>query len=177
MNLFIYYLYLSLLRQTICWTAALTEVAVILATRNPKLPISQKIIAKLVFSGSADGIRPTPLFFLGIFMASVGGYIRYSCYRTLGKLFTFEMSIRDEHRLITHGPYRVVRHPAYTGVILTIIGIICWHSSSVRIVFTFRACHLFTFSARSSLLILGLMGQGMWNVGDQVWTECCFAIS
>ena len=110
-------------------------------------------------------------------MASLSGYIRYSCYRTLGKLFTFEMNIRDGHRLITNGPHPVVRHPAYTGVILTMIGIIYWHSSSVRIAFTFRAYHLFTFSARSSLLILGLMGQGMWSVGDQVWTECCFAVS
>ena len=112
----------------------MAEVAVILAARNPELPIFKNIMANLVFSASADSIKPTPLFFLGTFMAGLGGYIRYSCYRALGKLFTFEMSIRNGHQLITDGPYSVVRHPAYTGVILTMIGIICWHSSPVRVI-------------------------------------------
>ena len=92
-------------------------------------------MANLVFSGSPDSIRSTPLFFLGAFLAALGGYIRYCCFRALGRLFTFEMSIRDEHELITDGPYGVVRHPSYTGAILTVIGIILWHSSPVRISF------------------------------------------
>ena len=121
------------LSQTICWTIALCEVAVIFAARNPTLFISQQIIGHLVFSGSADSIRPTSLFFVGAFMVTLGGYIRYSCFQALGRLFTFEMSIRDEHELITNGPYSIVRHPSYTGALLTLIGIICWHSSPVRI--------------------------------------------
>lgn len=120
--------------QTICWTAALAEVATILAAVNPQLPISHKILAKVVFSGNADNIRPSPLFFFGTFLAGLGGYIRYSCYRALGKFFTFEMSIRKGHQLITNGPYRVVRHPAYTGIIFSVTGLICWHGSPVRIV-------------------------------------------
>ena len=122
---------ISLLSQTLCWTIALCEVAAIFAARNPTLPISQIIIGHLVFYGSADSIRPTSLFFLGAFIITLGGYIRYSCFRALGRLFTFEMSIRDEHELITDGPYSVVRHPSYTGALLTLIGIICWHSSPV----------------------------------------------
>ncbi|KAF8813932.1 hypothetical protein BYT27DRAFT_7083451 [Phlegmacium glaucopus] len=118
-----------LLIKTLCYAAALAETAVILAARNAELPISQKIIANLVFSGSANNIRPTPLFFLGTFMTGLGGYIRYTCYRALGRLFTFEMSIRNNHQLITDGPYSVVRHPAYTGAILTVAGIICCHTS------------------------------------------------
>jgi protein-S-isoprenylcysteine O-methyltransferase Ste14 len=120
------------LSQTICWTIALCEVAAIFAARNPTLPISQEIIGYLVFSGSVDTIRPTYLFFLGTFIVALGGYIRYSCFRALGRLFTFEMTIRDEHTLITDGPYSIVRHPSYTGALLTLIGIICWHSSPVR---------------------------------------------
>jgi protein-S-isoprenylcysteine O-methyltransferase Ste14 len=130
--------------QTICWTIALCEAAVIFAAGNPTLLISQKIMASLVFSGSADSIRPTPLFFIGALMATVGGYIRYCCFRALGRLFTFEMSIRDEHELITDGPYSIVRHPSYTGALLTVIGIIFWHSSPVSLL----AC-IFIFLAYS----------------------------
>ena len=103
------------------------EVAVIFAARNLTLSISQKIIGHFVFSERAEStisIRPTSLFFVGAFVVALGGYIRYSCFRALGRLFTFEMSIRDEHKLITNGPYSVVRHPSYTGALLTVIGII-----------------------------------------------------
>ena len=121
------------LSQTICWTIAFCEVATIFAARTPTLPISRKIIGHLMFSGSAESIRPTYLFFLAAFMITLGGYIRYSCFKALGRLFTFEMSIRDKHELITNGPYSIVRHPSYTGALLTLIGIIFWHSSPVRI--------------------------------------------
>ena len=119
--------------QTICWTIALCEVTVVFAARNPSLSISQQIIGHLVFFGSADRIQPTSLFFVGAFMVTLGGYIRYSCFQALGRLFTFEMSIRDKHELITNGPYSVVRHPSYTGALLTLIGTVFWHNSPVRI--------------------------------------------
>ncbi|KAF8973010.1 hypothetical protein BDZ97DRAFT_1778756 [Flammula alnicola] len=62
-------------------------------------------------------------------MTSVGGYIRWSCYQALGHLFTFEMSIRKDHQLISDGPYSIVRHPGYTGILLTVMGITYWHAS------------------------------------------------
>lgn len=130
----------------ICWTAGLAEGAVILAARNPGFSVSQKIIANLVISGSADNIRPTPLFFLGTFMTGLGGYIRYICYRALGRLFTFEMSIRNGHQLVTNGPYSIVRHPAYIGVILTMTGITCCHSSPVRLCLVNLLSILITFA-------------------------------
>jgi protein-S-isoprenylcysteine O-methyltransferase Ste14 len=40
----------------------------------------------------------------------------------LGRFFTFELSIRDGHKLITSGPYSVVRHPSYTGLLMCFIG-------------------------------------------------------
>ncbi|KAF8160664.1 hypothetical protein B0H34DRAFT_795552 [Crassisporium funariophilum] len=119
-----------ILVKTISWSVALAEIAVIIASQSPSRPISQQILSKFVISGSSENIRPTALFFLGTFMAGLGGYIRYSCYRALGRLFTFEMSIRKDHRLVTGGPYAVVRHPGYTGVLVTVSGFICWHGSA-----------------------------------------------
>jgi protein-S-isoprenylcysteine O-methyltransferase Ste14 len=85
----------------------------------------------LVFNGAAEKIQFSSLFLLGTFLTGLGGYIRYSCYRELGRLFTFEMSIRKDHKLVTSGPYSIVRHPGYTGAVLTVVGIICWHACSV----------------------------------------------
>jgi protein-S-isoprenylcysteine O-methyltransferase len=42
---------------------------------------------------------------------------------TLGKHFRFTVHIHDDHKLVTNGPYRVLRHPAYTGGLFTISGI------------------------------------------------------
>lgn len=33
----------------------------------------------------------------------------------MGSFFTFNITIKDKHRLITNGPYAFVRHPGYTG--------------------------------------------------------------
>ncbi|KAL9708704.1 hypothetical protein Ac2012v2_008253 [Leucoagaricus gongylophorus] len=68
-------------------------------------------------------------FFVGTFMASIGGLIRYKCYRAMGSLFTFETSIRKGHTLITSGPYAIVRHPSYAGFTLVVIGMFLVHGS------------------------------------------------
>jgi len=51
-------------------------------------------------------------------------------------MFTFEMSIRKEHILVTSGPYGVVRHPGYTGALLAIGGMLLLHASEVSFVLT-----------------------------------------
>lgn len=32
------------------------------------------------------------------------------------------MSIKEDHQLITSGPYALVRHPIYTGLLLALVG-------------------------------------------------------
>ncbi|KAF9450393.1 ICMT-domain-containing protein [Macrolepiota fuliginosa MF-IS2] len=66
-----------------------------------------------------------PIFVLGTALTLFSAILRLWCYRTLGPLFTFEITIRPKHELITHGPYSYVRHPSYTGVHLTLIGATC----------------------------------------------------
>ncbi|KAF4620821.1 hypothetical protein D9613_000510 [Agrocybe pediades] len=120
-----------LLVQTIFWLASLAEAATILASQNPQSACSQRILKLLVLSHTAEDIRvrPTVTFFLGVILICFGSYIRWSCFRALGRMFTFEMSIRKDHQLIRDGFYSMVRHPAYTGVLLTQAGIMCWHAT------------------------------------------------
>ncbi|KIJ61772.1 hypothetical protein HYDPIDRAFT_95911, partial [Hydnomerulius pinastri MD-312] len=55
---------------------------------------------------------------------------RWQCYRALGQLFTFHLSIRKDHRLVTEGPYSTVRHPSYTAGLMTLLGALLAHGSS-----------------------------------------------
>lgn len=111
----------------------LAEVAVILASYAPSLPISKTILSTLIFtSGGAERIHPSPLFFVGTFLTAFGGYIRYRCYKALGSMFTYEMSIRKDHVLVTSGPYSFVRHPGYTGVLFTVAGMLLLHGAEVN---------------------------------------------
>jgi len=46
----------------------------------------------------------------------------YSIYR-LGKEFSVHVAIIEGHRLVTSGPYRLIRHPSYTGLLMIFLGL------------------------------------------------------
>jgi protein-S-isoprenylcysteine O-methyltransferase Ste14 len=53
----------------------------------------------------------------------IGFALRVWSIRTLGRFFTMELGIRKDHALVEKGPYRLIRHPSYTGYLLMLIGI------------------------------------------------------
>ena len=55
---------------------------------------------------------------LPFFLSGLG--LRYWAIRQLGQFFTTNLQIQIHHRLILTGPYRKLRHPAYTGVLLAL---------------------------------------------------------
>ncbi|KAJ7078941.1 hypothetical protein B0H15DRAFT_924746 [Mycena belliarum] len=114
-----------LLVKSLCWAIGLLEVTVIAASYLPNWPFARNIISVLVLNGKVDRIYASPLFILGISLTILGASIRHRCYRELGTLFTFEMCIRQNHKLVQTGPYHMVRHPGYTGVLLTVGGLFC----------------------------------------------------
>jgi protein-S-isoprenylcysteine O-methyltransferase Ste14 len=68
-----------------------------------------------------------PTFVLGCLTTAASGALRWACYKTLGSLFTFELTLREDHRLVTNGPYAFVRHPSYSGVVLGVVGTLLVH--------------------------------------------------
>ena len=60
---------------------------------------------------------------LGIGLMLLGIVIRVSAVLTLRKAFTLNVQVTSRQRLITSGLYRKIRHPAYTGSILSLLGI------------------------------------------------------
>jgi protein-S-isoprenylcysteine O-methyltransferase Ste14 len=54
-----------------------------------------------------------------------GFALRLWAIRHLGKLFTVDVGIQKEHRVVQDGPYRLVRHPSYSGGMIAMTGVAC----------------------------------------------------
>ncbi len=64
----------------------------------------------------------TLLFGIGIFLILAGAAFRWYAIRVLGKYFTTVISIQAGQTVIEKGPYRYIRHPSYSGAILSFLG-------------------------------------------------------
>jgi protein-S-isoprenylcysteine O-methyltransferase len=62
------------------------------------------------------------LFWIGLAMMAAGLLFRWWSIRVLAQYFTVDVAIRDDHRIVRDGPYRVLRHPSYTGALATFYG-------------------------------------------------------
>jgi len=83
--------------------------------------------------GPADILVP-----LGIAIFAAGIALRWYAIVYLGRFFTVNVAIASDHRLIDGGPYRIVRHPSYTGALAAFLGLgICmgnWASLAALVV-------------------------------------------
>ena len=52
----------------------------------------------------------------------LGIAIRWWAIITLGRFFTVDVQISNDHQLVERGPFRVVRHPSYTGLLVAFLG-------------------------------------------------------
>ncbi|KAG0706261.1 hypothetical protein DFH29DRAFT_903039 [Suillus ampliporus] len=113
------------------WAASSAEVANIIAMHIDPSQFPEGIYG----AGAVQLLRslhPTPItptFLAGSLAVTTGGVLRLYCVATLGKLWSFQLSVRNEHRLVTSGPYSVVRHPSYTGLLLQCVGIIVMYGA------------------------------------------------
>jgi protein-S-isoprenylcysteine O-methyltransferase len=64
----------------------------------------------------------TLLRWLGLVVFAIAYWLRIESIRAQGPQFSCAVSIQERHQLTTSGPYRWMRHPAYTGVIGIIAG-------------------------------------------------------
>jgi protein-S-isoprenylcysteine O-methyltransferase Ste14 len=95
------------------------------------------------------------------------------CYRQLGKQFTFEFSIQEDHKLVTTGSYSVVRHPGYTALLIVGTGNLCfhgsrgswWRESGIMDTVTGR---ILTYTYIVLFFILLFMLKGRWEREDRV---------
>ncbi len=116
-----------------------SEVALMLAKRSKSrdggkdrstLPLLWLVIGVSIWAGFflraalPQGRLPHPQTFygIGVILMMLGLIARWIAIIHLGRFFTVNVAIADDHQLITTGPYRYVRHPSYTGTLLIFLG-------------------------------------------------------
>jgi protein-S-isoprenylcysteine O-methyltransferase Ste14 len=75
----------------------------------------------LALSGIA--LLPSWVFYLGIVIIIIGILLRQWSIAVLGRFFSGEVGIQEGQKVVDRGPYRLVRHPSYTGVLLILVGV------------------------------------------------------
>jgi protein-S-isoprenylcysteine O-methyltransferase Ste14 len=72
----------------------------------------------------AAAIRPGAVAFgIGLAILLAGLVLRGWSIMALGEYFTGSVAVSSDQPVVTAGPYRVLRHPSYTGVLLAYTGI------------------------------------------------------
>ena len=71
------------------------------------------------YFGGGSSVFP----FIGIVVIICGLVIRWIAIFSLKRQFTVDVAITKDHRIISVGIYRFVRHPAYAGSILSFLGL------------------------------------------------------
>jgi protein-S-isoprenylcysteine O-methyltransferase Ste14 len=60
--------------------------------------------------------------YIGLVLIIFGMILRFISILSLGKLFTVDVTIRNNHKIKKTGVYSIIRHPSYLGSILSFIG-------------------------------------------------------
>jgi protein-S-isoprenylcysteine O-methyltransferase Ste14 len=72
----------------------------------------------------AAAIRPAGgAFAAGVVVLLSGLILRGWSFKALGEYFTFTVMVSSDQPVVAAGPYRVLRHPSYTGVLLACAGV------------------------------------------------------
>ncbi|KAI3612417.1 hypothetical protein WG66_010064 [Moniliophthora roreri] len=117
------------IERIIYYAAAMNEALFILSM---PIPFIRDVLPHLNVSAGVNNARYTPYLIAAALLSIVGGVFRAACYHTLGGAFTYEcvpvgkraknLDVTNNPRLITHGPYAIVRHPSYSAIWMAIVG-------------------------------------------------------
>ena len=75
------------------------------------------------FGYGGVGALPDWIFCVGIFLMFLGILVRQYAIWILGRFFSLTVQISEDHKVVEKGPYRLVRHPSYTGIMITFAGL------------------------------------------------------
>lgn len=59
----------------------------------------------------------------GIVVILLGTALRWWAIFTLGRYFTIDVAVRPTQSVVQSGPYRFVRHPSYTAILIMLLGV------------------------------------------------------
>jgi protein-S-isoprenylcysteine O-methyltransferase Ste14 len=78
-------------------------------------------VASPAFSFAEYPLRTGP-FVAGVICLVIGLWLFHRSHTDLGTNWSITLEVREEHRLITQGVYRWVRHPMYSALFLYAVG-------------------------------------------------------
>lgn len=81
------------------------------------------ILLALNVPATALTSAPDIFFWLGIVLMNAGIAFRLCAIKALGRSFTTSVAVSSEQIVIETGPYRRIRHPSYTGILITLLGL------------------------------------------------------
>lgn len=92
---------------------------------RPLIALSMILALVIAFLFAASGIASLPSwsFYVGINLMIAGIVLRQWSIAVLGRYFSRTVGVQEGQAVVDRGPYRLVRHPAYTGSLLTMVGL------------------------------------------------------
>ena len=73
---------------------------------------------------SAWGLpNPRMVYTAALLLFALGVFLRVYSIIYLGRFFTPTVAISADHQLIDSGPFRRIRHPTYTGLLMIVLGL------------------------------------------------------
>ncbi|MBA2677105.1 MAG: isoprenylcysteine carboxylmethyltransferase family protein [Ktedonobacteraceae bacterium] len=91
---------------------------------------------------------PDIFFWLGIVLMYAGIALRLYAIKVLGRFFTTSVAVAPEQTVIETGPYRLIRHPSYTGILITLLGLGLSLTNNWLSLLAIMGCVLIGFSYR-----------------------------
>jgi protein-S-isoprenylcysteine O-methyltransferase Ste14 len=88
---------------------------------------------------------PTPaaLLWAALAVEAVGIAFAIIAREYLGSMWSGRVTLKEDHRIIQSGPYRIVRHPIYTGVLTALLGVVAARANPAAVLgFAFIAASL-----------------------------------
>lgn len=85
--------------------------------------VALAFLAPLLLPVASIPGQPLLLFSAGIAVVILGIAWRWYAILTLGRYFTAAVIIQQQQPVVQHGPYRLIRHPSYSGVLVIVVGI------------------------------------------------------
>ena len=86
------------------------------------LSLISAALAALLLPGAAMIHGRAVIFGLGIALILIGTALRTYAIRVLGRYFVITVAVGPDQQVVERGPYRLIRHPSYTGALLSLLG-------------------------------------------------------
>jgi protein-S-isoprenylcysteine O-methyltransferase Ste14 len=84
--------------------------------------IGGAVLIAIKVTATAISFARVAFFIVGLVVIALGLALRIWSVVVLGRYFTVDVRVRENQPVVDGGPYRVLRHPSYTGLLAVVLG-------------------------------------------------------